>query len=53
VVGAHREGDHVALLVADAGAAVARLVHDGVTLSELEVRPVTLEDALDAMRGRQ
>jgi len=48
--GARRDGDHVRLLVADAGAAVERLVRDGVPLRDLEVRPATLEEALDALR---
>ncbi|HEY3184415.1 MAG TPA: ABC transporter ATP-binding protein [Gaiellaceae bacterium] len=46
-----RDGDHLLLLARDAGAAVAQLVRDGVPLVDLEVRPVTLEEALDAMRG--
>jgi hypothetical protein len=41
----------VLLLARDAGAAVTQLVRDGVPLVDLEVRPVTLEEALDAMRG--
>ena len=50
IEGAQRDGDHVRLLVPDGGAAVRRLVHDGVPLVDLEVRPVTLEEAL-AARG--
>jgi ABC-2 type transport system ATP-binding protein len=46
-----RHGDHVLLLARDAGAAVTELVRDGVPLVDLEVRPVTLEEALDAMRS--
>jgi hypothetical protein len=41
------------LLVRDAGDAVARLVHKGVRLDELEVRPVTLEEAVTALRERR
>jgi ABC-2 type transport system ATP-binding protein len=46
-----RDGEHVLLLARDAGAAVTQLVHDGVPLVDLEVRPATLEEALDAMRS--
>jgi ABC-2 type transport system ATP-binding protein len=46
-----RDGDHVLLLARDGGAAVTQLVRDGVPLVDLEVRPVTLEEALDAMRS--
>ncbi len=48
-----REHGHVSLLVGDAGSAVERLVHDGVPLRDLEVRPATLEEALDALRERR
>jgi len=51
--GAERDGGRVALLVRDAGDAVVRLVHQGVRLDELEVRPVTLEEAVTALRGRR
>jgi ABC-2 type transport system ATP-binding protein len=51
--GAERDGERVALLVRDAGDAVARLVHEGVRLDELEVRPVTLEEAVTALRERR
>jgi ABC-2 type transport system ATP-binding protein len=50
IEGAHPDGDFVRLLVADGGAAVRRLVLDGVPLVDLEVRPLTLEEAL-AARG--
>jgi ABC-2 type transport system ATP-binding protein len=50
--GARCDGDHLRLLVPDAGAAVERLVHDGMPLRELEVRPATLEEALEALRER-
>jgi len=48
--GTRRDGDHVRLLVADGGAAVERLVRDGVPLRDLEVRPATLEEALETLR---
>jgi ABC-2 type transport system ATP-binding protein len=48
VEGAEREGDRLRLLVNDGGAAVTRLVRDGVPLAGLEVRPLTLEEALAA-----
>jgi ABC-2 type transport system ATP-binding protein len=48
---ARRDGDYVVVVADDAGAAVTQLVLDGVPLVDLEVRPVTLEEALDAMRG--
>jgi ABC-2 type transport system ATP-binding protein len=51
--GARLDDKHVQLLVADAGSAVERLVHDGVPLRDLEVRPATLEEALDALRERR
>ena len=50
IEGARPDGDYVRLLVPDGGAVVRRLVHDGVPLVDLEVRPVTLEEAL-AARG--
>jgi len=49
--GADREGDRVAILVRDAGGEIARLVRQGVPLHDLEVRPVTLEEAVTALRG--
>jgi len=49
--GAGREGDRVAILVRDAGVEIARLVRQGVPLHDLEVRPVTLEEAVTALRG--
>ena len=48
--GAGREGDRVAILVRDAGVEIARLVRHGVPLHDLEVRPVTLEEAVTALR---
>jgi ABC-2 type transport system ATP-binding protein len=53
VDGARREGDHLDLLVRDAGAVVKDLVRRGVALDDLEVRPASLEEALDALRGRR
>jgi ABC-2 type transport system ATP-binding protein len=49
---ARRDGDHVHLLVPDAGRTVERLVRDGVPLRDLEVRPASLEEALEALRER-
>jgi ABC-2 type transport system ATP-binding protein len=49
--GAERSGDYVRLLTQEAGELVTQLVHDDVPLAELEVRPVTLEEAL-AVIGR-
>jgi len=45
---AERTGDRLSILTADAGAEVARLVGAGVPLPELEVRPLTLEEAIAA-----
>ncbi len=46
--GAQREGTRARILTSDAGAAVERLVRAGVPLVDLEVRPLTLEEALAA-----
>jgi ABC-2 type transport system ATP-binding protein len=51
--GGDRDGDHVRVLTRDAGDTVARLVREGVPLVDLEVRPVTLEDALGALRTQR
>src|SRR5262249_54708582 len=51
VDGADREGDRLRLLVRDGGAAVERLVRAGVPLPELEVRPVTLDEALASRKA--
>jgi ABC-2 type transport system ATP-binding protein len=48
--GAERDGDHLRLLVHDGGAAVEQLVRAGVPLPELEVRPVTLDEAIASRR---
>jgi ABC-2 type transport system ATP-binding protein len=48
VAGAECDGDRVRILTGDGGRTVERLVRDGVPLSELEVRPLTLEEALAA-----
>jgi ABC-2 type transport system ATP-binding protein len=48
IEGARPDGEFVGLLVPDGGAAVRRLVEDGVPLVDLEVRPLTLEEALAA-----
>jgi ABC-2 type transport system ATP-binding protein len=45
--GAGRDGPFLRMLVPDAGATVARLVEDGVPLVDLEVRPLTLEEAVE------
>jgi ABC-2 type transport system ATP-binding protein len=47
---AERDGAFVRLLTGDAGLAVERLVRAGVPLVDLEVRPLTLEEALAARR---
>ena len=46
--GAHSDGEFLRLLVPDGAAEVERLVRAGVPLSGLEVRPLTLEEALEA-----
>ena len=48
VDGAVRDGPYLRLLARDGGAAVERLVRQGVPLVDLEVRPLTLEEALGA-----
>jgi len=48
--GVERDGDRVAILVRDAGIEIAHLVRQGVPLDELEVRPVTLEEAVTVLR---
>jgi ABC-2 type transport system ATP-binding protein len=48
VDGAERDGQFVRILAADAGEVVARLVRAGVPLVDLEVRALTLEEALAA-----
>jgi ABC-2 type transport system ATP-binding protein len=48
--GADRDGDRVAILVRDAGVEVEGLVRQGVPLRDLEVRPLTLEEAVTALR---
>ena len=49
--GLRRDGDRASADVADGGAFVASLVRRGVRLAELEVRPLTLEEALAARRA--
>jgi ABC-2 type transport system ATP-binding protein len=49
--GAERDGESVRLLVTDGGAAVAELVRAGIELTGLEVRPLTLEEALVSRRA--
>ena len=46
--GAERDGEFLRLLVPDGAAEVERLVRAGVPLAGLEVRPLTLEEALAA-----
>ncbi|MBV8395330.1 MAG: ABC transporter ATP-binding protein [Actinobacteria bacterium] len=46
------DGRRVCRRVADPGAEVARLVRTGAALHDLEVRPLTLEEALTARRRR-
>jgi ABC-2 type transport system ATP-binding protein len=48
VEGAEREGPYVRILTPDGGVEVERLVRRGVSLVDLEVRPLTLEEALSA-----
>jgi ABC-2 type transport system ATP-binding protein len=49
--GARWAAGRVTLEVADGGAAVAALVRAGLELPELEVRPLSLEEALGALLG--
>jgi ABC-type multidrug transport system ATPase subunit len=49
---ARRDGVHMLILARHAGSEVTQLVRDGVPLVDLEVRPVTLDEALDALRSR-
>lgn len=51
IEGAVRDGTVVQILASDAGAVVERLVRENVPLTDLEVRPLTLEEAI-AARGR-
>jgi ABC-2 type transport system ATP-binding protein len=53
VEGATREGPWLRILTADAGETVARLVRMEVELLELEVRPLSLEEALAAWKARR
>jgi ABC-2 type transport system ATP-binding protein len=46
VAGAERDGERLRLLVPDGGRAVEELVRGGVPLADLEVRPLTLEEAV-------
>jgi hypothetical protein len=50
VDGAELEGDRIRIVCDDAGARVARLVRQGVPLADLEIRPLTLEEAIAARR---
>jgi len=52
VPGAEREGPFLRLFTRDGGEAVQRLVGSGVPLIDLEVRPLTLEEALAANGGQ-
>jgi ABC-2 type transport system ATP-binding protein len=52
VDGAERDGDSLRLFVSDGGAAVAELIRAGIPLAGLEVRPVTLEEALATRSAR-
>jgi ABC-2 type transport system ATP-binding protein len=49
--GIRLEGELARADVEDAGAFVAALVHRGVRLAELEVRPLSLEEAIAARRA--
>jgi ABC-2 type transport system ATP-binding protein len=48
IEGAERDGAHLRLLTPDGGKTVEELVRTGVPLVDLEVRPLTLEEALEA-----
>ena len=52
VAGATRHGARLQILTSDAGATVEQLVRAGVLLLDLEVRPLTLEEALGARERR-
>ena len=52
VEGAEREGPYVRILTRDGGVEVERLVRRGVSLVDLEVRPLTLEEALSVGAAR-
>jgi ABC-2 type transport system ATP-binding protein len=52
IEGAERDGRLVRIHTADAGATVTRLVRDGVPLADLEVRPLTLEEAIASLGAR-
>ena len=51
IEGADRDGALVRILTSDASAVVERLVRENVQFTDLEVRPLTLEEAI-AARGR-
>ncbi len=51
VAGADRDGDYLHILTRDGGIEVERLVRAGIPLTELEVRPLTLEEALPPRRS--
>jgi ABC-2 type transport system ATP-binding protein len=51
IEGAEREGTLVRILTSDAGAVIEALVREEVKLTDLEVRPLTLEEAI-AARGK-
>jgi ABC-2 type transport system ATP-binding protein len=51
--GTERDGALVRVAVRDAGACVEELVRRGVRLVDLEVRPLTLEEALTAARAER
>ncbi|HEX4520113.1 MAG TPA: ABC transporter ATP-binding protein [Gaiellaceae bacterium] len=51
--GAERHGDFVQIRTHDAGAEVEQLVRAGVSLRELEVRPLTLDEALHVRSGAE
>jgi hypothetical protein len=50
VAGAVRDGEFLVVPTRDTGAEVRRLVEAGIPLVDLEVRPLTLEEALAAQR---
>jgi ABC-2 type transport system ATP-binding protein len=51
--GVRRDGDLARADVQDAGAFVTALVHRGIRLAELEVRPLSLDEAIAARRAQR
>jgi ABC-2 type transport system ATP-binding protein len=53
IEGAERDGNVVRILTADGGATVSRLVRQSIVLVDLEVRPLTLEESIAVLGGKQ